>query len=1513
MKKTRILFLFVLCFLLALAGCKHKHDYTEKVVAPTCNESGYTEYTCECGETYKDSYVDALGHTFGEWTVVKEATEDEEGLKERVCACGEKEQQKIAKLEHTHEYSEKVVAPTCEESGYTLHECKCGESYKDSFVDALGHSFGEWKVTKEATEEAEGLKERSCECGFKEEEVIAKIPHVHEYTEKVVAPTCTEKGYTLHTCRCNDSYKDNEVAALGHSFGEWKVVKEATETEEGLKERSCECGEKEEEVIAKIPHTHKYGEWVVVKEATETEEGLKERSCGCGEKEQEVIAKIPHVHSFGEWVVVKEATETEAGLKERSCGCGHKEQVELPKLNAQELVVGPNETYKTIEEALAVAQAGDIIKLTAGTYGAVSIINNGVTIQGPNAGISAVDGERVDEAIFTADLMIEGNNITIDGIKLEGAGRIIGAEAGANDVTIKNVLVTGSTVNAGNNSVTAPFHFDAGEGAEFKNIQIINCKAVDYNCNRPMYFYGREINGITIQGCYFVGNRQNYNDGFKINGDTADFGIKGEVLIQDNYLEGFSQYVVWFRVYSEGSYKIINNTFVNCGQTAGSHAAATFVTYSGAADGKVEIEFAYNTVKQSYMLVRIDAGLPANASVKVNYNKSIENNGTYYIKNASGAKVDALLNYYGETPADKKFMGVESYSPYYNAESEVPAYGSESEVKFSNISYDLDGGEVDGDSKYLEGVEFLLPVPTKEGFVFLGWTLEKGSEDYITSLPATQKGDVTVYANWKTERLSEVTYDFDGGVSEELYLEKGTAYSEIAVDSYSGGFWGLYATSVFIYNKTTDPKPVFSERVYVGRNMHSGLYEVLSVLASGATSVWPEGAEYVIILSASHESYGSLKGSFTSAEIGDIVVLEGDVEQASKEQVLKVKIYKEEPAEKTLTVTVSNGSELLKAYKYGYHFLGWKDAEGKSYASSEDIKGDVTLIAQYEAATLVDKIEITNKVEVLDRYSTLQLEWTIAPDDAFEKTVKFVSSDESIATVDENGLITTYNPGTVTIKIISLSLSGVSDEVTIEVVTPAHFEISYETNSYVNISESVKLNASYFDSKGNIQDIVWSSVTPTIATVDAEGNVTGVAAGKATIRASLKGNAEVYQDFVVTVLSTEQSEALKFVLDSHVSNIFVRYDLGIGAGTPVYYMDIIGSVSKMVFNLPYVVDNQYYETSNNNPATWGEMKSIEFVTVHYTGNMAKGADGSANASYFAGTRDVSIHYATGNDGIFYSLDEKYSGWHASDSGSIDIVGEFKWMDTGVAYTEGEDLLHVEVTASDDGYYEIFGQKTTIKIPEPYDYKERKTNHIVNGDGTYSSREGFGGGKFENRPIESFFNDMGFPIDVVDGKYYMGTTWWCYSNVYEGRICSTGGNYNSVGIESCVDQGSDLWLTWHITAQLVADLLIRYDLDITRVHGHHFYAGKDCPQPMLENNLEIWWEFLELVEAEYEKETTFKDYEFEMVSNSKYIDDKGRVIEQPYESQVVTYTVTIKNGDKVETIELASVLEGKYCK
>ena len=218
---------------------------------PTCTEPGSETSVCPeagCGKTFTRE-IPALGHSWDEGKVTKPATEAEDGVKTFTCTrCGE------TKTETIHSYKAVVTAPTCTKKGYTTHTCACGDSYVDTYVDALGHAWDNGKVTKEPTETETGIKTFTCtRCGETRTETMPVIPHVHSYKDVVTAPTCTAKGYTTHTCACGDSYVDTYVDALGHAWDNGKVTKEPTETETGVKTFTCtRCGETKTESIPVI-------------------------------------------------------------------------------------------------------------------------------------------------------------------------------------------------------------------------------------------------------------------------------------------------------------------------------------------------------------------------------------------------------------------------------------------------------------------------------------------------------------------------------------------------------------------------------------------------------------------------------------------------------------------------------------------------------------------------------------------------------------------------------------------------------------------------------------------------------------------------------------------------------------------------------------------------------------------------------------------------------------------------------------------------------------------------------------------------------------------------------------------------------------------------------------------------------------------------------------------------------------------------------------------------------------
>ena len=113
-------------------------------------------------------------------------------------------------------------APTCTEIGWEEYDtCSRCDYTTYQEIPALKHNL----VHHDA-------KARTCtEIGWEEYDTCSRCDYTtkveipapgHDYTEKVVKPTCGKGGYTLHTCKkCNDSYKDHQTKTLLPWYGEW--------------------------------------------------------------------------------------------------------------------------------------------------------------------------------------------------------------------------------------------------------------------------------------------------------------------------------------------------------------------------------------------------------------------------------------------------------------------------------------------------------------------------------------------------------------------------------------------------------------------------------------------------------------------------------------------------------------------------------------------------------------------------------------------------------------------------------------------------------------------------------------------------------------------------------------------------------------------------------------------------------------------------------------------------------------------------------------------------------------------------------------------------------------------------------------------------------------------------------------------------------------------------------------------------------------------------------------------
>ena len=231
MKKQIGLFTAILFAVSTLMmACKaevHTHTFAEEWSRDETNHW----HAATCGHTTEVS--GKAEHSFGDWKVTQEPTEEAEGSKERSCTvCGYKATEVIPKLDHTHTFA---VSWT-NNSTYHWHAATCEHTKEVS--GKAEHTFGEWTVTKEATEEAEGFKERSCTvCGYKATEVIEKLAHTHKFATYWTSDSTNH----WHAATCEHATEVSGKAK--HSFGDYVSNNDATTEADGTKTRKCSvCG-----------------------------------------------------------------------------------------------------------------------------------------------------------------------------------------------------------------------------------------------------------------------------------------------------------------------------------------------------------------------------------------------------------------------------------------------------------------------------------------------------------------------------------------------------------------------------------------------------------------------------------------------------------------------------------------------------------------------------------------------------------------------------------------------------------------------------------------------------------------------------------------------------------------------------------------------------------------------------------------------------------------------------------------------------------------------------------------------------------------------------------------------------------------------------------------------------------------------------------------------------------------------------------------------------------------------
>ena len=147
-------------------------------------------------------------------------------------------------------------------------------------------------------------------------------------------PTCTEKGTQFYKCSACGATRTEKIAALGHDLSRCDLKPAATCTQPGRAVGTCaRCGVQIDEVIPAKGHDYSYAETSVA--PTCTEPGHYKGTCPtCGKDYDDVVPALGH--DWGEWVTSIEPTVSTVGYRYHVCnrdGCGYREGEDIPKLH----------------------------------------------------------------------------------------------------------------------------------------------------------------------------------------------------------------------------------------------------------------------------------------------------------------------------------------------------------------------------------------------------------------------------------------------------------------------------------------------------------------------------------------------------------------------------------------------------------------------------------------------------------------------------------------------------------------------------------------------------------------------------------------------------------------------------------------------------------------------------------------------------------------------------------------------------------------------------------------------------------------------------------------------------------------------------------------------------------------------------------------------------------------------------------------------------------------------------
>ncbi|MBR3098705.1 MAG: Ig-like domain-containing protein [Clostridia bacterium] len=232
-------------------------------------------------------------------------------------------------------------------------------------------------------------------------------------------------------------------------------------------------------------------------------------------------------------------------------------------------------------------------------------------------------------------------------------------------------------------------------------------------------------------------------------------------------------------------------------------------------------------------------------------------------------------------------------------------------------------------------------------------------------------------------------------------------------------------------------------------------------------------------------------------------------------------------------VTWTSGNPKVAAVDEYGTVIGLKRGAVTITAKAKDGSGKAGSI-NITVAQQAEEVQIKQTELNLAAGERANLNVTVLPSDANDKHVTWVSSDEGVATVDKTGRVTAVGRGQCMITAISVSNAGAAAAVPVNVIQKAK-EIRFLSDKpSVKVNETVQLEWTVLPEDTDIKAVTWTSANPRVATVDANGLVTGLQRGTVKITAKTTDGSNRTAAINVSVIQPVTGIHLKWQDEFHI-------------------------------------------------------------------------------------------------------------------------------------------------------------------------------------------------------------------------------------------------------------------------------------------------------------------------------------------------------------------------------------------